>query len=157
MGRRKTIHPHLPPNVVRQKSRYYFNDGFKRIPLGNDLEKALRTAERYRATRTTGDYRLLSAVAIVANAKPLSPVCGIYFLVLAGEVVYVGQSLDIEDRVREHKTAGKVFDAYHAVACHPEDMRGLEAAYIATLCPRLNAHKPSLRSRIRSGTVSLMT
>ena len=81
--------------------------------------------------------RLLREREIVAMAQPLEALCGVYFLVKAGAVIYVGQSTDIGARIRDHRS-GKAMDAVGWVQCQPEQLDVLEALYIHLLEPLLN-------------------
>jgi hypothetical protein len=65
-------------------------------------------------------------------------VCGVYFLVQDGEIVYVGQSIDVHYRVSCHRREGKQFDAYTIIACTPPRLADLERYYIKTFAPALN-------------------
>lgn len=75
-------------------------------------------------------------------------VCGIYFLLSDGVVVYVGQSKLILSRVASHiAEATKVFDAVAFVRCKPENLNDFERRYIEKLLPKYNrAIAESLRA-----------
>lgn len=89
------------------------------------------------AAMMTGKF-LLSHDAIVAGSQPYGDSPGIYFLVRQGEVVYVGQSINVHARVWQHKQARKDFDAFTYVKCERDSLDALESLYIHTLRPRLN-------------------
>tara|TARA_R110000764_G_scaffold157167_2_gene245001 strand:- start:1443 stop:1829 length:387 start_codon:yes stop_codon:yes gene_type:complete len=74
---------------------------------------------------------------IVAKAKPIAHEMGIYFLIKAGEVVYVGQGLNIMARVGLH-TAEKDFDSVSTLPCPKEYLNLLETIFIQSFRPRLN-------------------
>lgn len=79
----------------------------------------------------------LAADAIVAIAKPLHEASGVYFLIHAGAIVYVGQSLNVHARVLDH--VGRVeFDAYAVIPCPADRMGAIESVYIAELRPKHN-------------------
>lgn len=62
---------------------------------------------------------------------------GLYFLLLAGHLVYVGETTSTERRFEQH-ALGKDFDAAHAVRLPDFFRRDIERAYITALQPPLN-------------------
>jgi len=78
------------------------------------------------------------------EALPPQPIfCGIYFLCREGEVVYVGQSIDIHPRVRNHAkgnscASAKQFDSVFWIAAEEKDLDWLETFWIDKLQPPLN-------------------
>lgn len=68
-------------------------------------------------------------------------VCGIYFLLAAGEIIYIGQSREVYSRIRRHKS-DKAFDGYFVHECSESELYGLEAHYIAKFSPPINKSKP---------------
>ena len=77
---------------------------------------------------------LLRPGEIARAAIPTGQGCGVYFLLLEGEVVYVGQSVNVPGRVRDHRHA-KVFDSYAYIPCKEESLDVLESLYIHYLQP----------------------
>jgi excinuclease UvrABC nuclease subunit len=68
---------------------------------------------------------------------------GIYFLIKESELVYVGQSADIMNRIAQHaKESVKDFDSYSILECPYEYLTTLEAYCIYKFRPRLNAVFP---------------
>lgn len=64
---------------------------------------------------------------------------GIYFLILSGEVVYVGQSSDIVQRIYTHiDHRDMAFDDVVYVECADEETDALEGTLIRFLKPRCN-------------------
>lgn len=167
MGRRKTVYPDLPPNLTARvlksgKTLYYYSDKGKKIPLGGNLEFAKETALRFKINGVNDAnerlYDIFREEDIVSQSMPVEKICGVYFLVNGSRVVYIGQTIDIEDRVREHIQHGKIFERYFWVPCHPEDRRRLETAYILMINPPENVHAPATKHRIKinnSGAASL--
>ena len=65
--------------------------------------------------------------------------CGVYFLLLEGEIVYIGRSVNIYSRVSTHlyeKT--KVFDEVKFIECDKKHLEELEYTCINKFKPRLN-------------------
>ncbi|WP_296699807.1 GIY-YIG nuclease family protein [Thiocapsa sp. UBA6158] len=88
------------------------------------------------AARLTGKT-LLTEGAIVKGAMAWAKVCGIYFLVREGRVVYVGQSIDVFGRISTHHQS-KTFDAIAYVSCERHLLDKMESLYIHVLQPPLN-------------------
>jgi hypothetical protein len=85
---------------------------------------------------------LASEEAILNDGLPYRTLCGIYFLINEGEIVYVGQAADIHSRIAAHARDGKTFTAYSFVECKPSELSDLEAEYIVAFAPRLNQKLP---------------
>lgn len=66
-----------------------------------------------------------------------SEVSGIYFLFVEDRCVYVGKSMRLHLRVRDHIRT-KQFDAYSWVAFPPEELDHWERHYINLMAPELN-------------------
>lgn len=63
---------------------------------------------------------------------------GIYFLIRDGNIVYVGQSVNVLWRIAKHRYEGRKFDSYAVVGCSPEQLDDLERVYIRALVPEDN-------------------
>jgi hypothetical protein len=72
--------------------------------------------------------------------------CGVYFLSLAGQVVYVGQSQAIKTRIGAHRKR-IAFDQVHVIAAHYETLNELEDKWINQLRPPLNKVLRNVRLR----------
>jgi hypothetical protein len=66
---------------------------------------------------------------------------GVYFLCDNDQVVYVGQSIDVGSRTRQH--TDKEFSRAFCLPCPMEDLNRVEAAFIALLRPKYNVGKKS--------------
>jgi hypothetical protein len=80
--------------------------------------------------------KLLTREAILYRSEPAKQV-GVYFLIQDREIVYVGQSQKLPDRIQQH-IPGKVFNRVAFLECKKENLLRLEQAYINLLCPRYN-------------------
>ncbi|MDC8446472.1 MAG: DUF4224 domain-containing protein [Nitrosomonas sp.] len=90
------------------------------------------------------DDGLLTRKQILRRAKPVKPVCGIYFLLCGSEVVYVGQSINLIERIGNHlRNDQMLFDAFYYIEAKKEDLLILEKKYIKKLNPYLNKKKSS--------------
>lgn len=130
MKRRRTPHGEL---------FYYISKSGAQIPIGSSLAQAeslyrLMLAQDNRTAVPT----ILSEEEIVAAATPPTVQYGVYFLVKADRVVYVGMSKDVHKRLNEHRASRKDFDRVFVILCELIEARRLEALYIAKLNPPLN-------------------
>lgn len=64
-------------------------------------------------------------------------IIGIYFLWDVDTIVYIGQSIDIDKRISEHRK-NKKFSHYSYIECSKKDLNKLESSYIKTYNPILN-------------------
>lgn len=87
---------------------------------------------------------LLSAEDIISKSQHTpKPFSGIYFLIWANEIVYVGQSANIPERLLTHvKDGEKQFDSFSYIIVPPQDLDYLEAEYIIRLSPKYNKSIP---------------
>lgn len=64
---------------------------------------------------------------------------GVYFLIHNDTIVYVGSSVNIYDRIKEHKSHGhKEFDSFNFIECPEEAMHDEENDCIFELVPKYN-------------------
>lgn len=75
---------------------------------------------------------------VVVSSYKFGSGVGIYFLLMEGEVVYVGQTTNFLARLHKHQRDGKAFDAFSFMQCRPEDLDELEATYIDAFLPVYN-------------------
>lgn len=162
---------HLPINLYKQKSGYlyYRHPTTKKIiGLGRDQERAITEAIRLNelSTDRSGASRsirlsmaerdfsvdsdgLVELQFLRENADLYARVCGIYFLLQDGEVVYVGQSINCHSRISDHsRLEHKEFDSVYIVRCDQEALTPLEDLYISKYSPRYNssARKPTRKT-----------
>jgi hypothetical protein len=88
----------------------------------------------------TQDSVLLSLEAIAQKAIPIeADFCGVYFLFLDRDIIYIGQSARVRNRVDDHYARGCIaFDRWTFIECPREDLRLAERAYIDKYMPREN-------------------
>lgn len=103
------------------------------------LKKAVDNAKRLATNKhqfleSSGIY---SEDELVATSVPIPASSGVYFLIKNEAVVYVGQSLNVHARIRQH-LATKCFDRVNIIACEPGELNRLESMYIRRLKPVLN-------------------
>ena len=87
---------------------------------------------------------------ILALSIPIEDVklCGVYFLITAsGRIFYIGQSVDIMQRMRAHESAwGRELDRVAWILCGIDDLDVLEAYYIETFRPSMNSMREDRQS-----------
>lgn len=82
-----------------------------------------------------------SAIASVVGLRQFHPdlFCGVYFLCLKNEVVYVGQSINVPARVSTHNAENtKQFDKVFFLRVPKSELLAAEAQFIDALKPKLN-------------------
>lgn len=84
---------------------------------------------------------------VLQASLPCGSMCGVYFLIDKGEVVYVGQSLDVLNRLSKHMRGGRRFERFAFIACKKEDLDELERLYINALVPAWNTAMPVKKAR----------
>ncbi len=128
--------------------------GQRRSKLCNTREEAEVWAEkiegRLRAAVSSVDEVVPRRMLLALEALPhsLSDVlasvvkaptsCGIYFLVKDMEVIYVGQSVDLFNRISKHRRAGVDFDSYSFIECERRELDALEMMYVTAFMPKQN-------------------
>lgn len=134
-----------------RKSRSFLTEQEAKDWAENEEARILRRHQRRQAGFDSGlaahlPRRVLEAIRetdytseeIAAHAIGYEGSCGVYFLIHKGEVVYVGQSIDVLGRISKHRREGKVFDAFNFIPCELSQGLALEAKYISALMPALN-------------------
>lgn len=81
---------------------------------------------------------ILEKNEILKLKKLDKPKIGIYFLMDKSEVVYIGQSINIDLRIAQHKRTDKEFDRTLYLECGAKELDLLEAAHIQEYQPRYN-------------------
>lgn len=101
-----------------------------------DKRDAHLAESHFMSDALTGKHMLIER-EIVKAALPIdtSDYCGVYFLVKGDRVVYVGQSIHIQMRVREH-AKDKDFDSFSFIRCEKKKLDVLESLYIHALRPK---------------------
>lgn len=77
----------------------------------------------------------LAAILASDRVIELDRPCGVYFLMLGAELVYIGSSVNIAARVTHHRS-DKVFDRVLWLKLPPTDLLAYEGALIRALVPR---------------------
>lgn len=90
---------------------------------------------------------LLEACHIASYAMNYEHLVGVYFLLLDGEIVYVGRSVNVLGRLATHRTNATItFNRVFVERCREEQLGHLEALYINKFRPKHNAAVPPVSS-----------
>lgn len=81
-----------------------------------------------------------------APAPPV-PACGVYLLILGGQVAYVGRSTRLRSRLAQHRSSGRAFDEVRVIECAAEVAHWLEGELVRTLQPPQNVIRFKRRAR----------
>ncbi len=104
----------------------------------------------------TGHTAFSKAEIVEAARVHRNNVCGVYFLVNDGDVVYVGQSVNVHARIAQHRTdPRKTFTHWAAISVRKEHLDFVESIYIHTFKPALNGCAPLPWARILSRQVAV--
>jgi hypothetical protein len=112
----------------------------KKAILAAQVEKDERAMALCGYAKALTGSTLLTESEIVSNCSRFAECCGVYFLIKAGRVVYVGQSVNVYGRIYQH-LVGKDFDSFAYVPCETESLDILESLYIHVLRPPLNGEQ----------------
>jgi len=120
-----------------------FWSGKKTYRLGTKYDQAIREFERMSAKMADPNQGNLDPTGIMELEDILAigkriPVAGVYFLMLNGELVYVGRSDSVLKRLSQHRANKLFFDQFHVIGCTDKDQKKLEQFYISKFRPRLN-------------------
>jgi hypothetical protein len=68
----------------------------------------------------------------------VQPLIGVYLLMLRGQIVYVGSSLNMPVRVSDHRSNGRPFDRVFYIATVANQREALERVLIRAINPPQN-------------------
>jgi hypothetical protein len=72
------------------------------------------------------------------NPNAVQPLVGVYLLLLRGQIVYIGENLNMPKRVASHRTNGRPFDQVYYIPTMANQRRNLEQILIRSFSPRQN-------------------
>jgi hypothetical protein len=92
--------------------------------------------------RVVVDHATMVQRSLPASAVDWAPnIAGVYFLIQAGEVVYVGKSKEIACRLAAHQRSGRQFDRFWLMYGLADGMLdAVESLYIDAIRPVGNSH-----------------
>lgn len=117
---------------ISQLRDAYASERRRRLELERELS---------RANRPRSAPGLLDAETIVSISRVFEMPCGVYFLIEGDEIVYVGQSVNINQRLLGH-FPNKEFSRVAILPVPPDRLEDVEREYINHLAPRYNKTVP---------------
>lgn len=135
----------LPDRWVRKHGAIYYvvPSGLERywnykkwFRLGSNVSEANKTWSLKVAEMSDAGSVTIPDVSSLTKS-PLV-MCGVYFLYLGGEVVYVGRSNSVLERISTHIRRGVKFDSYSVTPADGAEQERLEQIMIAKYTPILN-------------------
>lgn len=95
---------------------------------------AALAGKAYPASTLPGGVRAKRGV----DPNTVQPLVGVYLLMLRGRVAYIGESVNMPNRVAAHRTNGRPFDQVFYIATKANQRKPLERALINALHPTQN-------------------
>lgn len=87
----------------------------------------------------TGEHATIAEIHKFAIEFEKTVVCGVYFLSYKGKLVYIGQSIDVLDRIRTHRRTSEFkFDSFSIIPVQREKLNEVEMRYIRRFRPKFN-------------------
>lgn len=126
----------------------------ERSSLRNEVEAARHVMALETASVNLTGKTLLSEGEIVAGAVGYAARCGVYFLIKDERVRYVGQSVNVDTRLRDH-SGNYDFDAVSIIPCDRSILDKLESLYIHLLKPDWNGRVASRHGELPVAPLSL--
>jgi hypothetical protein len=117
--------------------------------LGSDYEAAVKRAktvllpalDAWCAARKLGEIKPSAFPGGIVrsrdrkNPNAVQPLIGVYLLLLRYSVVYIGESLNMPERVAAHRSNGRPFDQVYYIATTANQRAGLERILIRAINP----------------------
>jgi hypothetical protein len=130
-------------------ARFYFRrTGFPRatlpgLPWSPEFMAAYEEAMACRSEAPKSpllDSTLVGGIRVKRGIDPntVQPQVGVYLLLLKGKVVYVGSSLNMPNRVADHRCNGRPFDEVFYIATKANERERLEVTLIKAINPSQN-------------------
>ncbi|MFC3338766.1 hypothetical protein [Paracandidimonas soli] len=73
---------------------------------------------------------------VLERAEPCRRLCGVYFLLDGDDIVYIGQSTNIINRIAQH--VDKAFERFAYIECEQSALNMVESIFIHRYRPKLN-------------------
>jgi hypothetical protein len=66
---------------------------------------------------------------------------GVYFLISAGRIIYIGQARCVDERIVQHSESTVPFDSWSFIECEMHQLDELEGHYVQKIKPELNGRR----------------
>jgi hypothetical protein len=124
-----------------RKTYYYAWKGGPRLRGEPGTPEFVASYNEAIAARTSARFPSLPGGIIkrkAQNPNAVQPLIGVYLLLLNGEIIYVGSSLKMPERVNGHRTNGRPFDQVFYIATTADEREALERTLIKAIDPPQN-------------------
>lgn len=126
----------------------------ERAALRSEIESQRHVMALEDASVNLTGKTLLREDEIVAGGVGYAARCGVYFLIKDERVRYVGQSVNVDTRLRDH-SGNHDFDAVSFIPCDRAILDKLESLYIHLLKPDWNGRVASRHGELSVAPLSL--
>jgi hypothetical protein len=92
------------------------------------------------------DLAIVDMEDVISHSQEWAALSAVYFLIRDGRVAYVGQSINVHQRLDEHRKK-KSYDRFFILPCDVEHLRSLELFYIKEFRPEDNMDTASMSMR----------
>lgn len=144
--------PSADNHPVRQHTPQRYADGKQSTQLGEinftDWQKLHKYVQQ-------SDFSLAEEAELASNSFKYKNIIGVYFLIKDSKVVYIGQSINIVNRISTHAN-NHDFDSVAIIECCQEELDVLESLYIFKFQTPLNgSFKSSKHPHARHTPITL--
>jgi len=80
--------------------------------------------------------------------------CFVYFLIMDGDIVYIGKSVSFNNRIKDHIRTGMVFDSVFLLHISESELDEIERVYIEAYKPRYNVVYASSKEKRNAKTMA---
>lgn len=132
-----------PPLFATTEVKAWANRNLFKHEEGKDLERITVISPRPVESHKVPVPVELRSIANLCSLPELlsATITAVYFLCRGSEVLYVGQSTDVQSRICSHVKEGKIeFDAAYFLPVTRSSLDAIEAAFIKTLRPKYNGN-----------------
>ena len=127
-----------------EKTELALTDQQERIAAAANVSIAKLIPQRVLDALALTDY---TKTDVLRAALPCRDHCGVYFLIQEDDVIYVGKSINIFNRIARHRSDGREFDSFAYLLCPMDALEQTEATYITAFMPWLNIALGPSKSR----------
>jgi hypothetical protein len=144
----------IEPNPIRAGESRISQLRAEEAAVRASIERAKHELSMDLASIALTNATLLREADIVAGATPYAARCGIYFLVKYERVMYVGQSINVDVRLRDHEDRFD-FDSVAYIPCDRSILDKMESLYIHFLRPAWNGQIDTANGKLPVAPLSL--
>lgn len=138
------------------KRRYYYRrKGHRAVPLPSSYGSPafMRAYNEASGVSLPPLLRKKRGRPKMAQPDAAQPLVGVYLLMLNGRIVYVGSSINMSQRVADHRKNGRPFDKAFYIAVSERERQELERVLIEAINPPQNRNGLST-TRVQAALLS---